>query len=139
MSKAFVGSLICYSLATIVIIAFGFIYITRSKFMPYHKEAIGCPWEDLDSRLKAVLLAAMRIIGGSFLATGLAIIVILAIPFYNGQVWASYAIFSVGITLELPTLYATLLVRKKTLASPPIWLLVLTMILFFLGFLISFF
>lgn len=38
------GAFICYSLAALGSIGFGLVYLARSSFMPYHRDAISTPW-----------------------------------------------------------------------------------------------
>lgn len=50
MSTGQVAAFICYALAALLSLVFGAIYLVRSQFMPYHEEAVGIPWQQLDPR-----------------------------------------------------------------------------------------
>ena len=102
----------------------GFVYLLRPEFMPYHAVALGKSWAEIDEILQILLLALMKVIGGAWLATAVAVSIMLVIPFRRGLFWARWAIPVVGLIAELPVLYATLLVARNTPASPP-WLGVL--------------
>ena len=54
--------------------------------MPYHSEALGSSWSDVEPKTQVLILALMRVAGGGFLATGLAISILLIIPFRAGDI-----------------------------------------------------
>jgi hypothetical protein len=117
--------------------AFGVLYLTRSRFMPYHSDALQLSWDELDSQLQALLLALMRGVGGGWLAVGLSVAFLLLFPFRAGETWARYAIPLVGLAAALPSLYAGLYVRSRTSASPPVNLVVVAIVLLIVGFFVS--
>lgn len=110
----------CHGLAALLLLAFGVAYLARSEFMPYHRDAIGLEWRELHARVQALLLGLMRAAGGGFLASGLAVLLLLAFPFRRGERWARWAVPAVGVAAGAPALYAMLLVRARTPASPPL-------------------
>jgi hypothetical protein len=128
---------VCYALAVLVAMAFGVLYLTRSRFMPYHSDALQLGWDELDSQLQALLLALMRGVGGGWLAVSLSVAFLLLFPFRAGETWARYAIPLVGLAAALPSLYAGLYVRSRTPASPPVNLVVVAVLLLIVGFFIS--
>jgi hypothetical protein len=137
MTGTLTAAFICYLVVTLLLVIFGATYLTRSKFMPYHQQALDLSWSDLDARMQTLLLALMRVSGGGFLAAALAIIIMLFVPFRAGEAWAKYAIPAVGLTSALPSLYATVLVRTRTSASSPVGVSVLGVVLLVLGFVLS--
>ena len=110
-------ALACHGLAALLLVAFGAAYLARSEFMPYHRDAIGLEWGDLHARVQALLLALMRGVGGGFLASGLAMLLLLAFPFRRGERWARWAVPAVGAAAGAGALYAVLLLRAYTPAS----------------------
>ena len=128
---------VCYALAVLVAMAFGVTYLTRSRFMPYHSDALQLSWDELDSQLQALLLGLMRAVGGGWIAASLGVGFLLVFPFRAGETWARYAIPLVGLAAALPTLYAALYVRSRTPASPPVSLAVVAILLLIVGFFIS--
>ncbi len=54
--------------------------------MPYHSEALGSSWSDVGPKTQVLILALMRVAGGGFLATGLAMFILLIIPFRAGDI-----------------------------------------------------
>jgi hypothetical protein len=109
-----------FALAALISAAFGVLYLVRPRFMPYHQQALGLTWEELDHRLQALLLGLMRVAGGGMLAGGLSVAILLLVPFRAGEIWATYAILLIGLAGGLPALYATTLIRSRTQAHTPI-------------------
>ena len=105
--------------------------------MPYHAEALGLSWSELEAKIQVLILALMRAAGGGFLATGLTIFILLIIPFRSGERWAAYAIPAIALCLSGGTLLATLLVKTKTPGNPPVFLSFLALGLTLTGFIFS--
>lgn len=130
-------SFISYSCVAFISILFGLIYLTKNQFMPYHAEALGLSWSELSENMQVLILALMKAAGGGFLATGLAIFILLIIPFRVGDRWTIYATPAVSLCTSLGTLYATLLVKNKTPGKPPVVLSFLALALTIIGFILS--
>jgi hypothetical protein len=137
MSTLTLISFISYSCVALVSILFGLIYLLRNQFMPYHAEALSLSWSELEENMQVLILALMRAVGGGFLATGLAILVLLIIPFKTGNTWSIYTIPAISLCISIGTLYATLLVKTKTPGKPPIVLSILALALTIIGFIFS--
>ena len=101
--------------------------------MPYHAEALEMSWSELSENMRVLILALMRAAGGGFLATGLAIFVLLIVPFRAGNTWSIYTIPAISICTSIGTLYATLLVKTKTPGTPPVVLSFLALALTIIG------
>ena len=71
----------CHLLALLPIGIFGMIYLFRSQFMPYHAIAVGKTWAEVDPSFQILLLALIRVLGGTWIATALAMGILLFIPF----------------------------------------------------------
>ena len=137
MSSLDIAAAVCYFLTALIAFAYCFIYITRSEFMPYHKDAIELSWSELDKKLQVLILALMRAVGGGWLAAGISIIFLLIFPFREGETWSLYAIPIIGLAASFMSLYATLFVKRNTQANPPVNLVVAVIILLVLGFTLS--
>lgn len=137
MTWATTGAFICYLTAAIASIGFGLVYLARSTFMPYHRDALSTSWEKLDRPLQALLLGLIKVAGGGFLASGLSVLFMALFPFRAGDEWARFAIPIVGLTMALPALYATVHVRRQTPANPPVATSVTTIALLLIGFTLS--
>jgi len=127
----------CHSLALLMTAASGVIYLFRTELMPYHAVALGKSWADIDQALQVLLLALMKGVGGGFLATAVAVGILLVIPFRQGIFWARWAIPVIGLVAALPTLYAAASVALNTPATPPLMRVLLIMALLIAGFILS--
>ena len=81
MTWANASPFICYSVAALVSIAFGLVYLARSTFMPYHRDALSTSWEQLDKPLQALRLGLIKVAGGGFLTSGISPYFCFRFPF----------------------------------------------------------
>jgi hypothetical protein len=56
MNPTYLAAFVCYGLSALLSMLFGIIYLVRSTFMPYHQEALGKPWQQLDQNLRVLLI-----------------------------------------------------------------------------------
>jgi hypothetical protein len=119
---------------SVVLLIFGVIYLIRPKFMGYHKMAIQKEWNELVPEIQTLILALMRTVSGGFISIAL-VIIILQLEFNKSQnQWIALTILIIGGVLNLCTLYATLLVRKKTKGRPPTVITLLLLVILLIGF-----
>jgi hypothetical protein len=111
-------SLICYTIVALIFLLFAGIYLIRNQFMPYHSQAIGLSWIQLDSNLQVLILALMKVAGSGFLVTGLTLLILLMIPGRAGETWSIYAIPTLSFCMCLGSVYATWLVKTQTPGTP---------------------
>lgn len=127
----------CHFLTVVVLFIFGFIYLFQSQFMPYHAVAVGKQWAELAPALQVLILALMKVVAGAWVAGASAMTLLLFIPFRKGERWAYYSIPLIGLLVSGSSLYATLYVAGNTPANPP-WIgAAVSMVLLFVGFLLS--
>lgn len=112
-------SFICYSAIAFISLVFGAIYLTRSEFMPYHSLALGKSWSEVEPEIQTLVLALMRVAGSGFIATGVAVVVLLMIAAKTGDNLAIYGIFLICFSTSLGSCLATFLVKNKTPGNPP--------------------
>ena len=137
MSTSMKVAMVSYSMAVVLLAVFGLVYLFRPEFMPYHADAVAREWSAVEEPFQVLFLALMRVAGGGWLAAAAAISILLIHPFRRGQKWVRWAIPVIGLTVSLPTLYATAYVRRYTPAEPP-WIAALAGILLLLaGFIAS--
>jgi hypothetical protein len=139
MDFTFIASIVCDSCAMIFSFVFGVIYLTRPRYMPYHRDALGMEWNGLDARLQTLLIAFMRVVGGGFISAAMSLLFLLILMCRSGEEWLKYAILIVGFSTAVPTLYATILLKRNTPTSPPVGFSVLSVLLLLLGFGFSYF
>ena len=112
-------AMLCHSIAMLLLAGFGVIYLFKTEFMPYHAIAVGRSWAEIDAGLQLLLLALMKVAGGGWLATAIAIGVLLAWPFRAGLRWSYWAIPAIGLVAALSSLFVTIYMANHSPANPP--------------------
>ena len=122
-----------YGLATLATILIGLLYASRRQVMPYHLKALESPWEEIDPKYQFLLRALLN--GGGYygLSVGLFMLVLLLIPFRNGEIWAGYAIGLIGLVGTFPLGYIVYSVKKHTAGNPPLGVMIVVNLLLIAG------
>jgi hypothetical protein len=120
MSALRTAALALYLCVCVVPLYFGTLYLLANRCRPYHEEALGRKWESLDASLQTLLLGMQKIIGGGLLAVLVGALFILFEPFRRGEHWATWALLLVFLAIQVPTLYATMLIHRRTGARTPV-------------------
>jgi hypothetical protein len=126
-----------YLLGVLALIGSGVAYLLCQTIMPYHKEAIGMEWIDIPIASQLLLQALVKAAGGGFLVTGVAVLIILLIPFRNGEKWSIWAIPVLVALWTVPAAYGGFQAAKGTNASIPWWMLAVVLALAVVGSLLS--
>lgn len=108
-----------YATMGVVSLVLGAIYLFRDSFMPYHAVALSRGWGELDHATQTLLKALMEVAAGGWLALGVLVLLLVAIPIRRGERWARLAAPAALLLFYVPTLLATLSVFQETPASPP--------------------
>jgi hypothetical protein len=87
--------------------------------MPYHLQVINRSWTDLDSRLQMMFLDLLKVAGLGMLNIGLAIGILILVPFRRGQKWAHRAIPILSFVYWAPVTYIAYSLHHSTGASTP--------------------
>lgn len=133
MSVSTIVSVICFSIVILIGLLFAGLYLFRRKFMPYHADAVERPWSELDKEVRVLIIALMRVVGGGWLASSLAMSIFMCLFILNGDPFASIALVITGLAVSIPTLIATLIVKQRSKANPPVLAAVLSMVLLLAG------
>lgn len=127
----------CHLIAMILLGGIGLVYLFQSQFMQYQAIAVGKTWIEMDPASQILWLALMRFIGGAWIATALAMGIVLFIPFRQGMRWARWAVPAIGLIALLPAFYAMLSISLNTPAVAPWRSVGLTIVLLIVGFMLS--
>ncbi len=111
----------CYLLSMVLGIIMGFMYLLNPKFFNYHEWILGKKWEELDPKLRTLLIAFMKGIGGAIVALGLAVAAMVIFAFRAGEIWSYYTIPVVSLIGWGVWLYDMVFIRKRTKARTPIF------------------
>lgn len=108
-----------YLLNSAGLLVFAARYIFAEGFMPYHAEALGKPWNELDPRLKQVIRAMLAVIGGGMLAAGVTGALLSLFLLTPQGAWFVSVVPLPYLLFEGPALYATARLRRLTGARTP--------------------
>lgn len=114
-------SFCCFALVGFMGFVFAFFYLTRMEFMPYHADAVGLQWQDVNPHIQVLIIALMRVSGGGWLATSIGITFLLIGRIKYKMPYLSLVLVLIGLAAMIPTLIATLYVKHHSSANPP-WL-----------------
>ena len=108
-----------YVITGIVSVTMGAIYLFTPEFMPYHSDALGRAWQDLQDSEQVLFGALLDVAGAGWIALGVAVIVLAIVPVRRGELWARFLVPVLLVLFYVPTLLATLSVLAQTPGSPP--------------------
>ncbi|QHW08395.1 hypothetical protein [Pseudomonas putida] len=127
--------LLSYYLALAIITGISVLYLTRSQFMPYHAEAVGRSWHEVDPAMQNLLLTIIRLLGWAWLAIACAGALIFNLLSVQNSPLGQWVLFqSFCLLATLPVILFICLVKRRTGASPLLMAAVLPAVLSCLGF-----
>lgn len=112
-------SVTIFYLLSLVTLVFGFMYLLRDNVMPYHvcflsdsaDSSVGTAFmnklADISPRIVELYLGLMKIVGGSFIAIGVAAIYLVSCPLVRGEKYAWWTLLIIYSISLLPTVYVT--------------------------------
>jgi hypothetical protein len=109
----------CYVVALVGPGVFGVMFLLRSDFMPYHADAVGMPWSEVSAPFQILIMALLKLAGGSWITVAVAEFVLLLIPFRQGARWALWAVPSLALLHYAGVCNAMAHVTLNTTATPP--------------------
>jgi len=133
MSVPTIVAVICFSIVILIGMVFAFLYLFRRKFMPYHADAVERSWKELDEKIRTLIIALMRVAGGGWIASSVAIGILMYFFILRGDPLTSLAMAVTGLAVSIPTLLATLIVKRRTKANPPVFAVVFAIVLLLAG------
>jgi hypothetical protein len=127
----------CYFLAIVGPGVFGIVFLLRQEFMPYHAVAVGMSWPEVPGPFQVLIMGLLKLAGGGWITTAMALLVLLLIPFRQGARWALWAVPSLGLLHYAGVLNAMTHVTLNSPATPPWGASIASIVLIFIGALFS--
>ena len=137
MSERDTIAFVLYFLSAIGSIAFGVLLLSCKTFLPYHKKAINMAWEELSSGLQILIQSFIKLVAGGFFLVGFAILILLLIPFRQGEHWAHWTIPLLAIVWSAFCLFVTARITVKTHVATTWPVSVLAIIITVIAFVLS--
>lgn len=109
-----------FSLIALTLIATGVTYLTAPTIMPYHLVAMETTWQGLSQGMQTMSINFMKSVSAGFLSVGLAVLILLAVPFRKGEKWSAFAILALVLTQVGIIATRTYDVGANTMANPPL-------------------
>jgi len=130
-------SFYCYLLLAILCAGMSSFYILTSRILPYHEEVLGVSWDALQPGFQLLLISFVKGGGALALASTIALLIMLFIPFRRGERWARWAIPAFQLPSLIALNYAPINIAIKTSAHPPLIIFFIGDLLFLAGFIFS--
>jgi len=112
-------SLVGYLVVVAGMVATGIVYSVWPRFLPYHAQAYGQPWDEVPERTQLLYLTAIRGIGASTLVAAFAIGAILLVAWRRRERWALWSVPLLGLAWGAPMLAVAFSVHRSTGAATP--------------------
>lgn len=109
----------CYLAAIAGLGAWGFVYLLRGDFMPYHAVATGLPWAQVPPAFQVLVLTLYKLVGGAWIVVALALLVLLFWPFRQGARWARRAVPALLVLQGVGVMNAMAYITLHSPATPP--------------------
>jgi len=133
MMMELIGTIFTFIAAGLAFL-FGLIYLTKPKFMNYHKMAVQEDWNELKPEMRTLITALMRALSSGFLSVSISLgLLQLRFNVVHDQ-WIALTILVMGSILALGSIYAMLIIRTRTAGRPPITIVGVIFILLVAGY-----
>ncbi len=85
-------SVALYFIVGVICLAMAFKSISSKKYLPFHEEAAGKAWDNIDKPLQYVILTILRISGLGFLVVGLLLIIFPCVNYFRPDTFVKYSV-----------------------------------------------
>lgn len=127
----------CFGLVCLAALVVGLRYVTASRIMTYHQQAMGVSWEEMLPTAQVQTLNYARAGGLGFLVTATTMGFLLAIPFRRGEGWARWALASVALVYTGGECWLLVDIISRTSATPPLLPMAIAAVLTLAGFFLA--
>jgi hypothetical protein len=127
----------CYLTAIAALGAWGFVYLLRSDFMPYHVVAVGTPFSEVPHAFQVLVLTLYKLTGAAWVVIELSLLFLLLGPFRQGLLWARRAIPALILIQGAGVMNAMAYISLNSPAMPPWAFTIVVIVLTTVGFFFS--
>ena len=114
------AALILYVLVGLGFMGLGVIYLLTDEFMPYHSDAIGASWGNLDANYQGLFLGLLKGLGAGAFSSGVTLLSLAVLSYLRGIQHYKYALALVALAYSCTLTYAIYTVYALTPSEPPL-------------------
>jgi len=126
----------CFVLTSACILIGGISYLACPTVMPYHKQAMGLEWSQLNDGLKILLISSVKGLAAGAINTAIACFALLF--FMKDHPFSKYFLLVLSIIWLVPLMLMALWISSVTGADTPWYMPTVLLIIVFTGFGFSF-
>jgi len=112
-------SVALYFIVGIICLVMAYKSFLSKKYLPFHAEAAGEPWDNLSKPLQYVILTILRISGLGFLVVGLLLIIFPCVNYFRPVTFVKYSIPVIALIYCIGLFLFNYYLYKKTEANTP--------------------
>lgn len=110
---------VLFLVADLGILTAGVVYAAIGRALPYHEQALGQPWEEMEPQVRELYLLLCRAVAIPTIAVGVAILGLLLVPWRRGSHFARFFVPVLSLIYAVPMFVLTLKVHDRTGAATP--------------------
>jgi hypothetical protein len=129
--------ILLYFLVGIICLVMAKKCILSKKFLSFHEQAAGKPWEEIETSVQQLILTLMKLTGLGFLINGILLIVFPIVDLYVPCVFVRYLIPSIAIIFCIGLSYFNYVLYKRTKAETPWKKSILAIVILTIGVIVS--
>ena len=130
-------ALTCFLLALLLPLGIGVVNLVSTKPLPWIVPALGVPWDQLSPGIQGVIVGYMKFTAAGLIGAALAMSFILFVAYRRGEVWALWAIGTVGAITPLLAVYGLWTIEFQSGVSQPWYNPLVSIVLIAIGLLIA--
>jgi hypothetical protein len=112
-------SVILYFIVGVICLVMAYKLFFSKQYLPFHKEASGQAWDNIDKPLQYVILTVLRISGLGFLVVGLLLIIFPFVNYFRPDTFVKYSIPVIALIYCIGLFLFNYYLYKKTGANTP--------------------
>lgn len=128
-----IGSILTY-LSQLGVLFFGLAYLLREAYMPYHAEAVGLAWSELDYNMQRLIWTLMKAASGGWLVIAITFIFLQYKFNQTKELWIPNLILIGGLIFGAISFYAAMGLRMTTKANAPILPVIIILVVLLIGY-----
>ena len=126
-------SIALYFIVGVICLVMAYKSIFSNKYLPFHEEAAGKAWDNVDESLQYVILTILKISGLGFLVVGLLLIIFPCVNYFRSDTFIKYSIPIIALIYCIGLFLFNYYLHKKTGANTP-WIgSVIAMVIILIG------